>query len=128
MADEKTCVVILTHGKYDNGKAATLAFSCGLSGLTLGMPAVIFLTGDGAVWGYKGSAQGISVQGFASLDTLIKQFVDLGGRMLLCSVCHKTCSSGGPADPPTTEPLPSIEMAGFTTVIELAANGVCVNF
>ncbi len=128
MAKARPCVVILTQGKVDNGKAATLAFSCALSGLTLDMPAAIFLTGDGAVWGYRGSAQGISVQGFPSLETLIQQFTDLGGRLLLCSVCQKTCSAGGPADPPTTEPLRSIEVAGFATVLELAADGVCVTF
>ena len=115
MADEKPIVVILTHGKSDNGRAASLAFSCALSGLTLGVPAVIFLTGDGAVWGYKGSAQGISVQGFPNLETLIEQYVELGGRTLLCAVCHKTCGAGGPSDPPTVEPLPSIEIAGFAT-------------
>ena len=128
MAELKNCTVILTQGKHDNGKAATLAFSCGLSGLTLGMPSAIFLTGDGAVWGYQGSARDITVQGFPNLETLIQQYADLGGRLLLCSVCHKTCSSGGPEDTPTVEPLPSVEMAGFTTVLELAGDGVCVTF
>ncbi len=128
MVDQQPCVVILTHGKQDNGKAASLAFSCGLSGLTLGMPATIFLTGDGVFWGYNGSAEGITAKGFPNLKALIQQYVDLGGRILLCSACHKACSSAGPAAPPTSEPLPSIEMAGFTTMLELAAKGVCVSF
>ena len=60
----KNVVVVLTVGKSDNGKNATLAFSCALSALAMGNEASVFLTSDGAVWGYQGSASGISVQGF----------------------------------------------------------------
>ncbi len=51
--EAQSAVVILTVGKADNGKNATLAFSCALSALAMGHNAAVFLTSDGAVWGYR---------------------------------------------------------------------------
>lgn len=121
-------VVILTSGKADNGKDATLAFSCGLSAIAMGQNASVFLTSDGAVWGYRGSADGISVQGFPPLKDLIRQYSESGGRIILCSVCHRTCSSGGPDNEPVVEKLPDSEVGGFATILELASNGFTVTF
>ncbi len=121
-------VVILKVGKSDNGKNATLAFSCALSALAMGQKPAVFLTSDGAVWGYKGSATGIVVQGFPPLAELIKQYLDDGGRLILCSVCHRTCSTGSPNDPATTEKLPETEIGGFATILELAMDGFSVTF
>ena len=128
MTETKNVVVLLTSGKSDNGKNATLAFSCALSAQALGHNTTVFLTSDGAVWGYAGSASGISVQGFSPLQTLIEQFIETGGRVMLCSVCHRTCSAGGPATVSTVQKLPAVEIAGFTSMVELALHGVCISF
>ena len=128
MESEKNVVVLLTSGKSDNGKNATLAFSCALSSLALGQPTTVFLTSDGAVWGYHGSASGITVQGFPPLEELIAQYLESGGALLLCSVCHRTCSAGGPDDEPHGRKLPQVNIAGFATVVELSCNGVCITF
>ncbi|MEZ6122664.1 MAG: DsrE family protein [Planctomycetaceae bacterium] len=128
MADASNVVIMLTSGKSDNGKNATLAFSCGMSALALGQPTAIFLTSDGAVWGYQGSAQGIAVQGFPPLLDLIQGYLDVGGRLLLCSVCHRTCSSGGPDVPSGARMLEKTEIAGFATLVELAQQGTCISF
>ncbi|MCA9162673.1 MAG: DsrE family protein [Planctomycetales bacterium] len=128
MSAKRSVVVVLTHGKSDNGKSATLAFSCAMSGLALGSEAVVFLTGDGAVWGYTGSAEQIVVQGFPPLSELIDEFAEAGGRLLLCSVCHRTCSAGSPHALPTDSMLSTVEIAGFTTLLEIADRGVCLTF
>lgn len=124
--NSKHVTVILTAGKSDNGKTATLAFSAALAAAAMGQPTAVFLTGDGAVWGYEGSADGISVQGFPPLTSLIQQYRDIGGRLLLCSVCHRTCSTGSPQNNPTIKMLPGTEIAGFATALELAGLGVCL--
>lgn len=121
-------VVMLTVGKSDNGKHATMAFSCGLSSLAMGRPTAIFLTSDGAVWGYRGSASGITVQGFPPLEELIESYLASGGRIILCSVCHRTCSIGGPAETSLSEKLPEIEIGGFATVLDLAIGGTTITF
>ena len=127
-SDEQNVVVVLTVGKSDNGKNATLAFSCGLSALAMGHDTTIFLTSDGAVWGYKGSSNGIAVQGFSPLSDLIGQYLEGGGRLILCSVCHKTCSSGGPEDHASIDKLPETEIGGFATILELAVGGITITF
>ena len=126
MSEGKHVTVILTSGKSDNGKTATLAFSAGLAAAAMGQPTAVFLTGDGAVWGYEGSADGISVQGFPPLNQLISQYREVGGRLLLCSVCHRTCSTGRPEDNPTIKMLDGTEVAGFATALELAGLGTCL--
>ncbi|MCA9173188.1 MAG: DsrE family protein [Planctomycetales bacterium] len=124
----KDVVVILTVGKADNGKNATLGFSCALSALAMGHRAAVFLTSDGAVWGYQGSSSGITVQGFPPLEDIIHQFLDSGGRLILCSVCHRTCSSGSPELPMMVERLPQTEIGGFATMLEMAMGGIAVTF
>ncbi|TWT77742.1 hypothetical protein Pla123a_15380 [Posidoniimonas polymericola] len=126
--DAHNVVVILTVGKSDNGKNATLAFSCGLAATAVGHNAVVFLTSDGAVWGYSGSAQGIAVQGFPPLTELIDNYLAAGGRLIMCSVCRNTCITGGPDAPPAAEVLSEAEDGGFTTVIDLATDGTMVTF
>ncbi|MCA9258848.1 MAG: DsrE family protein [Planctomycetales bacterium] len=126
--DDQYVVVVLTGGKADNGKRATMAFSCGLSAIAMGRPAAVFLTSDGAVWGYQGSAEGICVQGFPPLEDLISQFTDSGGRIILCSVCHTTCSTGRPGVPPQCAAINQAEIGGFATVLDLAIGGTTVSF
>ncbi|MCC9658932.1 DsrE family protein [Rhodopirellula halodulae] len=121
-------VVTLTSGKEDNGKNATMAFSCGLASLSLGKPTTIFLTSDGAVWGYQGTAQGIAVQGFPPLSELIDQYLEAGGEVILCSVCHTTCSVGPPGGGPPVKKLPGIVIGGFTTVVDRAIGGTTISF
>ncbi len=128
MDSQQQTVVILTVGKSDNGKRATLAFSCALSALAINQQAVVFLTNDGAIWGYEGSAEGMVAQGFPPLQELIEQFREVGGRLLICSVCHRTCSAGGITDLPSSSLIEGAEIAGFATVLELAAQGVCITF
>lgn len=128
MKEAKKVVVLLKTGKSDNGKNATLAFSCALSAVALGHDTTMFLTSDGAVWGYTESAAGISVQGFSPLQTLIEEFIETGGQIMLCSVCHRTCSIGGPDSTPLVQKLGAVQIAGFTSMVELAADGVCISF
>ncbi|MCA9058659.1 MAG: DsrE family protein [Planctomycetaceae bacterium] len=122
-------IIILTEGKSDNGRHAVLAFSCGLSALAMGQQAAVYLTSDGAVWGYTGSSEGITVPGFPPLQQLMDDYLATGGRLLLCSVCERTCGAGGPQTGTGLKHLPQVELAGFATMLELATNnGVCITF
>ncbi|MCA9216716.1 MAG: DsrE family protein [Planctomycetales bacterium] len=128
MSQSKSVVVMITEGKSDNGKKASLAFSCALSAISLGMDTTVFLTSDGAVWGYQGSGEGIKAQGFPPLDELIREYQACDGNIMLCSTCHKTCGIGSPDNAPKNIILPGVEIAGFTTVLELADGGNCFTF
>ncbi|MEZ6096284.1 MAG: DsrE family protein [Pirellulaceae bacterium] len=129
MSDEsKEFLIILTEGKSDNGRKATIAFSMALSALAMGHPATVFLTSDGAVWGYRGSARQVIVPGFSPLAELIQQFIEGDGRILLCSTCHRTCGIGDPDAPPTVEKLDAAGIAGMATILEIAASGCTMTF
>lgn len=129
MSDPSSHVlVVLTVGKADNGKAATMAFSCGLSALAMGHPATIFLTSDGAVWGYRGSAEGTTLQAFPPLSELIASYIDGGGDLIICSVCHKTCNAGSPENRSGVEMLEGVRIGGFATIIERGMGGMSVTF
>lgn len=121
-------LVVLTVGKSDNGKSATMAFSCGLSALALGQSATVFLTSDGAVWAFHGSASDIRVQGFAPLVQLIQQFIDDGGSIVACSVCHTTCGIGSPEMKSSIQTMDSVEVGGFATILERSMGGLSVTF
>ncbi|MCA9269875.1 MAG: DsrE family protein [Planctomycetales bacterium] len=128
MSAKESVVVTLTTGKSDNGKMATIALSCALSALALESDTTLFLTSDGSVWGYEGSAKGIVVQGFPPLEDMLAEFLAGGGRLLMCSVCHKTCGVGGP-EAHAARPLhPGASVAGFATVVELAKRGTTFTF
>ena len=128
MADSQRLLIILTEGKADNGRKATLGFSMGLSALALGLDVCIFLTSDGAVWGYDKSAYGITVPGFLPLEELIQQYTEIDGKILLCSTCQMTCGAGDPRSGPNVEKLACVEIAGMATVIEFAIGHTTITF
>lgn len=129
MSDESPNVLIMiTVGKADNGRSATMAFSAGMSALAMGHPATVFLTSDGSVWGFQGSADDIRVQGFPPLVELIDQYMEAGGKMIICSVCHKTCSTGNPESNPTIDLVDGVTIGGFATVIGTCMGGMSFTF
>ncbi|MCA9729816.1 MAG: DsrE family protein [Candidatus Eisenbacteria bacterium] len=129
MAGHSDFLVVLTTGREDNGKHATLAFACALSAVASGKRTKVFLTGDGAIWGFKGTAQDIMVQGFPPLESMIRDYQEAGGSLLCCSTCYLLCSNGPPStDIDPTALRPGAEVAGFPVLIETACNGGSVTF
>jgi predicted peroxiredoxin len=128
MSDESSFTVMLTTGKADHGKAATLGFSCAVASIAMGNETTVFLTGDGSVWGYQQNATGTSVQGFPPLDGLISDFLESGGEIYICSVCHRTCSIDGPNESRDDQLIEGVKIGGFTVAIEKAQRGPLVTF
>ena len=128
MATPQKMLIILTEGKADNGRKATLAFAMGLSSVAMDLDVSIFLTSDAAVWGYDQSAYGVSVPGFSPLSDLIDQYIETGGKLKLCSTCHMTCGAGDPRKGPNVEKLGCIEITGMAAIVELAIGGTTITF
>lgn len=128
MSDQDRMLIIVTEGRADNGRKATLAFSMGLASLSMELDVTIFLTSNGAIWGYDEAAYGISVPGFSPLSELITQYVESGGKLKLCSTCHMTCGAGDPRKGPNVERLSCVEISGMVSVIEFAIGGTTFTF
>ncbi|MEN8174135.1 MAG: hypothetical protein ABFS23_00115, partial [Pseudomonadota bacterium] len=66
-------------------KRATLAFTAACSAAAGGTPTCVFLVGDGTCWSLEDATEGVRHDGYAPLETLITDFVDLGGEILACT-------------------------------------------
>ncbi len=125
----KGLIVMLTSGKEDRGKRATLAFSAACSALAMGGETQVFLVGDGAHWGYEGHTSNIKHAGFPSLRELMSEFVELGGQIYVCSTCDKVCAVPGELDQPVLKRRPEVSPRGFTAVLsDVMGGGSSVTF
>jgi len=120
-------VVMLTSGNQDGGKRATLAFAAACAAISLDLDTHIFLIGDGAHWAYEGNCEPISQQGFPSLINLFDSFIDLGGKVYICSTCDSVCSvpeEGGQA----IKRRDDVQPRGLAAVLSHMVGGGTVTF
>ncbi len=78
-------LIITTHGP-DNPELATLPFIVANGAKVLDMEVVIFLQGPAVFLAKKGIMENIKCCKW-SLDALVKEFVEAGGKILACSPC-----------------------------------------
>ncbi|MEB4591931.1 DsrE family protein [Candidatus Thiothrix sp. Deng01] len=121
-------VVVLTSGKEDGGKRATLAFAAACSAAAMDMNPHVFLIGDGSYWAYEGHTHGIHAAGFPPLEDLVENYLDLGGNLYVCSACDQVCSVA----PDNSFPLPAkrvgIEPRGLASVLQYTVSGGSITF
>ncbi len=118
--------ILLMSGKEDGGKRATLAFVAAVSAIAMERPVQVFMAGDGARWGDPDEAEGVAVEGFPPLDELIRDFLDLGGQLLVCSTCARFCM---PAQPEGAERRwPSLQVRGMAAMLESQGGGSSLSF
>lgn len=84
---EKFCVS-LTCSK-DNPDKATVAFVVANAAQASDKETLVFLSTEGVHLASKGYADSIHEEGFAPLKELVKNFVDGGGKIFVCSPCFK---------------------------------------
>ena len=83
----KFCVSI-THAK-DNTDKATVGFVVANAAVGSGKETLVFLSVEGVRLAQKGYAEDIREEGFAPLKDLMKNFVEAGGEIYVCSPCFK---------------------------------------
>lgn len=116
MSSDVKVLIIVTTGKEDGGKRATLAFSAACCSAAMGSRTGVFLVGEGVHWGYQGGSLGVSQLGFPPLEELMSSFVEIGGEGLICSACDQVCASRAPENGVTIR-LPGFRTAGMATVL-----------
>ncbi|WP_020396536.1 DsrE family protein [Thiolinea disciformis] len=124
---KRAYVIVLTTGSEDQGKRATLALSTACSALAIDMQTHLFLVGDGSHWAYQGHAEQVHQTGFPSLIELLETYLELGGKIYLCSACDQVCSaplSNGSKNIRRSE----IELRGLVSILDFATEGTTITF
>ena len=118
MTETDSMMVVLSTGKHDRGARATLAFSWACTGLAMGKKVTIFLTMEGTIWGLKGAAETVKVEGFDPLHEYLEQFIALGGEILICAPCSEYyCSI--PKLKKGEELIPEAQLSGLSTIVSM---------
>ena len=86
---EEKILYIATHGGEDPEKAS-MPYVMACAALAMDIKATIVLQGNGVYLARKGYADNVLPGGgFPHVKELIKTFMDLGGKMLVCVPCIK---------------------------------------
>lgn len=109
----------LTHAA-DEPENVLIAYLMGVEALRAGREAVMWLTKDGIEVGIDGFAERIEVPGAPSIAELHDEYVNSGGRFLVCPVCVKLRGQVGATW------AKNAEVAGAPAVYEYTADGALV--
>ena len=130
MPSNSSLLIVVAAGLSDGGKKAAVAFGVALSALASGSRVWVFLTLDSAVLGTPSGAAGIQPRGFsAPLSEYIAHFLELGGKLEVCSSCFEEyCRDLPRGDDGRTLLLPGTSIHGLGIVAERAASMPVLTF
>lgn len=123
MATRDKMLIILTTGPEDRGNRATLAFATGMSSVISGVDTTIYLTMGGTFWSRQRSADTVRIEGFDPLSVYVKQFVEAGGTLMVCSPCNEFYCSIAPG----TALIDGAELCGLATIVDLALDASVIS-
>lgn len=124
-------MVVLTVGAdQDGGRRAALAFGVGLAALAEGRDATLFLSLESAPLGTPSGCEGVRPRGFSEpLETYIQHFLELGGKLEICSSCYEEYCRDRPRDARgETVVRPGTRIASLGTVAERAGAFAVLTF
>lgn len=85
----KKMVVIATHGDEDPERA-TIPFVMANAGLASDTDVSVILQTTGVNLAVKGYAKHVRAEAFPPLTDLVKNFIEMGGKLMVCAPCLKT--------------------------------------
>ena len=112
-------VVNLATGLEDQERV-TVAFLVAGAAATAGKDVTMFLTKEAVRLALPGVAEGVACDGCPSLPTLVSQYAEGGGRLLVCPVCFgaRRLSEDGLVD--------NAQMGGATPLWQWIGEGATV--
>jgi predicted peroxiredoxin len=117
----KFCVS-LTNAKNDTDRA-TVAFVIANAAVGSDQETLVFLSSEGARLSIEGYADDIHEEGFAPLKELMTNYVEAGGKILVCSPCFK--KRGLDED----HLVKGATIAGGAKLVEFLASGApCISY
>ncbi|NTU96362.1 MAG: sulfur reduction protein DsrE [Chlorobiaceae bacterium] len=79
-------LIISTTGR-ENPEKAVLPFVLATASQSLNVEVVMFLQSSAVRLACRGEAEKVRAEGFLSLERLMETFINLGGKIYLCSPC-----------------------------------------
>ena len=86
MADTEKLVFMVMHGP-DDAEPATIPFVMAVAAMASDVEVVIGLQGAGVELAVRGRADRVEARGFPPLASLLADYHDLGGKLLVCGPC-----------------------------------------
>ena len=130
MGMNDSLLVVLADSLADGGRKAALAFGVALAALSNGTAAHLFLSLESARLGTPTGADGIRPRGFSEpLAAYVAHFLDMGGKLEVCSSCFEEYCKNLPKDErgrPQLRPATTIHSLGI--VAERAGSMPIVTF
>ena len=118
----KRFCVSMTRAKDDTDKA-TVGFVVANAAVGCEQETMVFLSTEGVRLAVQGFADDIHEAGFAPLTQLITNFVEAGGKILVCSPCFKKRNLD------ETQLIPGATIVGGAKLVEFLAEGApCVSY
>ena len=108
-------VVVSTHGN-DNFERASMAWSVANAALALDAEVIMFLQAEGVNVVRKDFAKGWVFPPFTALETLIENFIEMGGKVYACVPCVEA------REIKKENYMDGVELAGATTLLSEAIN------
>lgn len=118
--------ILLMSGAEDGGKRASLAFVAALSAAAMERPVQVFLAGDGVRWGDPALAGEVAMSGFPPLAELIREYLELGGELLVCSTCEHFCSA--PEAGAHRRRWSALQVRGMAALLDSQSGGYSLSF
>jgi predicted peroxiredoxin len=82
-------VIMVTHGP-EHPEHVTIPFVMAVAALASDVEAVIGLQAEGVEIAVKGRSDSVTAEGFPPLSKLMSDYMELGGKLLLCGPCLKS--------------------------------------
>ena len=123
-------LVVLTDALEDGGRKAAIGFGVALAALARGSSVHVFLSLESAKLGTPSGADGFKPRGFTeSLTQYIEHFLDLGGKLEVCSSCYEEYCRSLPKDEQgKTELRPGTAIQSLGVVAERALSMPVITF
>jgi len=109
-------VINLTHSIDDVDRTSVAIVVAGAS-VASAQQTTVFLSSEGTRLAVKGTADELHEEGFAPMAELVGNYVDAGGRFLVCSPCAK---KRGISD---DDLIDGASIVGGATLVALLADG-----
>ena len=119
MSEQGKVVINLATGLEDSERV-TVALLVGGAAAAAGKPVTTFLTKEAVRLAVPGVAEGVACDGCPPIPTLVQQYADAGGELLVCPICWNSRKLQD------ADLVPNARLGGATPLWEWIGDGATV--